>query len=91
MWSRCSDFSSACPERPKKASIHATASPVSTITTGVALANRPNAIPEFWTWWIENGPTTLTESSSCRRLETTCFVSWSAPTAASATAARASH
>ena len=37
------------PERAKKTSIHATAIPVSTITTGVALAKRPNAMPEFWT------------------------------------------
>ena len=46
------------PERAKKTSIQATASAVSTITTAVALANSPNAMPEFCTWWIESGPTT---------------------------------
>ena len=45
-------------------------------------------MPEFWTWWIENGPTTLTSSSRASSLATTCFVSWSATTAATATAPR---
>ena len=30
------------------------------MTTAVALENRPKAIPEFWTWWIENGPNRCT-------------------------------
>ena len=42
----------------KKTSIQATATAVRTITTAVALEKSPNAIPEFCTWWIENGPTT---------------------------------
>ena len=64
---------------------------VSRITVAVELANRPNAIPELWTWWIANGPTISTSSptSSCRA--TTCFVSWSAAIAAPATSASASH
>ena len=66
-------------------------SAVSAVTATVALANRPNAIPEFWTWWIENGPSTCSDSSSASWLETRCFVSWSAATAASATAASAIH
>ncbi len=37
------------PERAKKTSIQRTASAVSTITTDVALAKRPKAIPELWT------------------------------------------
>ena len=44
------------PERAKKTSIQATASAVSAITIDVALEKSPNAIPEFCTWWIENGP-----------------------------------
>ncbi len=31
---------------------------VTTVTIGVAPANSPNAMPEFWTWWIESGPST---------------------------------
>jgi hypothetical protein len=64
-----------CPERAKNQSIQATAAAVSTITTSVALANSPNAIPEFWTWWIESGPRTCSESSSASCDATTCFVS----------------
>ena len=45
------------PERAKKTSIQATAMPVSTITTAVACEKNPNAMPEFRTWWIQNGPT----------------------------------
>ena len=37
------------PERAKKTSIQATASAVRMVTTGVARAKSPNAIPEFWT------------------------------------------
>ena len=48
-------------------------------------------MPEFWTWWIESGPATCTESSSGSVRVTTCFVTWSATTAASATAARPAH
>ena len=29
---------------------------VSTITAAVALAKRPKAMPEFWTWWIVKRP-----------------------------------
>src|SRR4051794_27217569 len=79
------------PDRAKKRSIQATAMPVITVTTAVALENRPNAIPEFWTWWIESGPTTCTDSSSPRVLVTTCFVTWSAITAATATAPSPAH
>jgi hypothetical protein len=46
------------PERAKKTSIHPTASAVRAVTSAVAFANRPKAMPEFWTWWIENGPRT---------------------------------
>ena len=75
----------------KKTTMAPTATVVSRITVAVELANRPNAIPELWTWWIENGPAISTSSptSSCRA--TTCFVSWSAAIAAPATSARASH
>ena len=38
------------PERAKKNSIQPTATAVRTVTIGVALAKRPNAMPEFWTW-----------------------------------------
>ena len=38
------------PERAKKMSIHPTATVVRTITTSVALAKSPNAMPEFCTW-----------------------------------------
>src|SRR6185437_12274940 len=58
------------PERAKKSSIQPTASAVRAVTSGVALANRPKAIPEFWTWWIENGPSTWSDSSSESWLET---------------------
>ena len=37
-------------------SIQATAIPVSTITAAVALEKSPNAMPEFWTWWIQKRP-----------------------------------
>ena len=40
-------------------------------------------MPEFCTWWIESGPTSLTSSSSASCDETMCFVSWSAAIAAS--------
>ena len=56
-----------------------------------AREKRPNAIPELWTWWIENGPAIWTSSPSESALATTCFVSWSAPTAAAAMAARPNH
>ena len=57
----------------------------------VALEKSPKAMPEFCTWWIESGPTTCTDSSSASVLVTTCFVTWSAITAASATAASPAH
>jgi hypothetical protein len=56
--------------------------PSGRITIGVALANSPKAMPEFVTWWIENGPTTCTSSPRSRRLVTIAFVSWSAQSAA---------
>ena len=59
--------------------------------TGVALAKSPNAMPEFWTWWIENGPTTCSDSSNASCVETISFVSWSAAIAANTTAPRPSH
>ena len=65
--------------------------PVARITTTVALAKSPNAMPEFCTWWIQNGPTTWTPSSSASRLVTRYFVSWSAAIAANAIAASAAH
>ena len=37
------------PERAKKTSIQPTASAVSAVTSAVAFANKPKAIPEFWT------------------------------------------
>ena len=48
-------------------------------------------MPEFSTWWIENGPTrsTLSPTSSVR--PTTCFVSWSAMIAAAPTTTSANH
>ena len=52
------------PERAKKTSIQATAIIVRTITTAVALENRPKAMPEFWTWWIDSGPISFTAVSS---------------------------
>ena len=79
------------PERAKKSSIQPTAKAVRAVTATVALEKRPNAIPEFCTWWIENGPITCSDSSRSSCVETICFVSWSAATAASATAASASH
>ena len=47
-------FCTACgkpiePERAKKTSIQPTASAVSAVTSAVAFANKPKAIPEFWT------------------------------------------
>ena len=48
-------------------------------------------MPEFWTWWIENGPTMSTLSPSASVRPTICFVSWSATTAAPATTRRAIH
>ena len=68
-----------------------TATAVSTVTMGVALANRPKAIPEFCTWWIVSGPATCLSASSDRRLETMCFVSWSPASAARAIASRPIH
>ena len=68
-----------------------TATAVSTVTIGVALAKSPKAMPEFWTWWIESGPATWRASSSARLLETMCFVSWSAASAANAIASRPLH
>ena len=44
---------------------------------GVALAKRPNAMPEFWTWWIENGPATWRSASRSSLRATRSFVSWS--------------
>ena len=35
------------------------------ITIVVAVGKKPNAIPEFWTWWIENGPSAAVSSPSC--------------------------
>ena len=63
------------PDRAKNSSIAPTATAVTAITIEVRLANRPNAIPEFWTWWIENGPTMSTLSPSASVRPTTCFVS----------------
>ena len=57
------------------------------MTAAVAFENRPNAIPEFWTCRIVNGPTTWTPSPRRRWPATTCFVTWSATIAASAIAA----
>src|SRR5207237_131354 len=48
------------PERAQKTSIQPSASAVSAVTSPVAFANRPKAMPEFWTWWIANGPRTCT-------------------------------
>src|ERR1043166_1428242 len=79
------------PERAKKSSIQPTASAVRAVTSGVALANRPKAIPEFWTWWIENGPSTCSDSSSASWLETIHLVSWSAAIAARTTAPSPTH
>src|SRR5215218_96048 len=79
------------PERAKNTSIHPTASAVSAVTTAVALEKSPNAIPEFCTWWIENGPSTWTESSNASCEETSSFVSWSAAIAAATTAPSPSH
>ena len=45
-------------------------------------------MPEFWTWWSENGPAMCTSSPSESARATTSFVSWSAATAAAAIAAR---
>ena len=61
------------------------------MTTVVRLEKKPNAIPEFSTWWMENGPkmSTLSPTASVRPM--ICFVSWSAKTAAPATTSSASH
>src|SRR5215203_5009830 len=75
----------------KKTSIQLTATAVRTITPAVAVGKRPKAIPEFWTWWIESGPTTSTASPRESVEETIAFVTWSGATAAAATAARATH
>src|SRR4051794_3074749 len=61
------------------------------MTGAVESANRPNAMPELWTWRIAKGPTRSTTSPSSSCLATTCFVSWSATTAAVATTASAAH
>ena len=79
------------PERAKKTSIQATAIAVTTITIEVALPKKPKAIPELRTWWIENGPAICTSSPSASARATTCFVSWSAATAATTIAARPTH
>src|SRR5215213_4614435 len=63
------------PERAKKSSIQPTTRPVSAITAAVAVGNRPKAIPEFSTRWIEKTPRTSTWSPSATRLVTSCFVS----------------
>ena len=44
--------------------------------------------PEFWTWWIENGPTTCTSSSSASWLATTMLRQLVGDDAAIATAPR---
>ena len=38
--------------------IQMAATEVTTVTPAVALEKRPNAMPEFCTWWIVSGPTT---------------------------------
>ena len=48
------------------------------ITAVVEWAKRPKAIPEFWTWWMLNGPIDATASPIGSRIETIDFVSWSA-------------
>src|SRR4051794_29927569 len=48
-------------------------------------------MPEFWTWWIANGPITCSDSSKPSCVETTSFVSWSAAIAAITTAPRPAH
>ena len=50
------------PDRAKNQSIQPTAAAVSRITTVVAVGKRPNAIPEFCTWWSEKGPATCVSS-----------------------------
>src|SRR5918996_833787 len=79
------------PARAKNQTIHATAIAVIAITTVVRLEKKPNAIPEFSTWWIEKGPriSTLSPTASVRPM--ICFVSWSATTAAAATTRSAIH
>src|SRR5215210_1150132 len=48
-------------------------------------------MPEFWTWWIENGPTTSSDSPSDSCDETIHFVTWSAAIAETATAPSSTH
>ena len=56
----------------------------------VASAKRPKAIPEFWTWWIENGPAISHRLAERERAgDDDRFVSWSATTAAPAIDERA--
>ena len=71
--------------------MQATATAVIAMTTDVQLEKRPNAMPEFSTWWIEKGPTISTLSPTASVRPTTCFVIWSATTAAPATLSSASH
>ena len=51
------------PDRAKNTTIQTTAAAVTNVTIAVAPAKKPKAMPEFWTWWIESGPTTCTDSS----------------------------
>ena len=57
----------------------------------VEWAKSPNAMPEFWTWWMLNGPIEATASPIGSRVETIDFVSWSATIAVPAMTASATH
>src|SRR5579862_348499 len=55
------------PERAKKTTIQITAADVTATTATVESGKKPKAMPEFWTWWIVSGPTTVTDWSSASR------------------------
>ena len=73
----------AAPERAKKTSIAADGAPRSARSRpSSSSAKRPNAIPEFCTWWMRERPDDGTDSPDASCATTICFVSWSATTAA---------
>jgi len=62
-------------ERAKNQTIIPTATAVIAMTKLVRLAKSPKAMPEFSTWWMENGPKRSTRSPTASVRPTTCFVS----------------
>ena len=68
-----------------------TAPAVRNVTAEAQVEKRPNAIPGLFTCRIQKGPTTWTDSPRPSCVTTICFVSWSAASAESATAASPSQ